>query len=147
VILNSQRLVLQDRCATRAVAAAGVNHPCPIGLCWLLNIRGSDIARNPALSSTACAVAADCRSCCLFRRPAKLGGWKAHLGPHVDHFQCTRGVFWLLLADAYLVPFWPRKATCAGGLFADGFGRNKIPYVGRRPPCRLPKGPARNDGP
>lgn len=54
----------------------------PDSLCWLLNIRGADVARNPILHGFA-VLHSDARVT-LYADPAKFdAATKAHLGPHV----------------------------------------------------------------
>jgi Xaa-Pro aminopeptidase len=53
----------------------------PDSICWLLNIRGADIPRNPIAQGFA-VLNADA-SVDLFMQPAKLEGLENHLGNHV----------------------------------------------------------------
>ena len=53
----------------------------PDSLCWLLNIRGSDIARNPVVHGFA--VLHSAGHVDAFVAPSKLEGLEAHLGAHV----------------------------------------------------------------
>ena len=102
----------------------------PDSLCWLLNIRGSDIARNPVVHGFA--VLHDAGHVDLFVAPAKLEGLEAHLGQHVTIH--APEAFLASLADlsgAVLA----EKATVPVAV-ADALG-DKI--VWGDDPCALPK--------
>lgn len=75
-----KRAMIAD--ALRELGARSVVLSLPDSLCWLLNIRGSDIPRNPVVH--AFAILHDDASCDLFIDPAKLSPEiRAHLGPQV----------------------------------------------------------------
>ncbi len=102
----------------------------PDSLCWLLNIRGSDIARNPVAHGFAVLHAAGHVD--LFVAPAKLEGLEAHLGQHVTIH--APEAFLAALANLS-GPFWLEKATVPVAV-ADALG-DKI--VWGDDPCALPK--------
>ncbi|MDZ4068584.1 MAG: aminopeptidase P family protein, partial [Tabrizicola sp.] len=106
----------------------------PDSLCWLLNIRGSDVPRNPVVHGFA--ILHDSGRVTLFADPAKFdGAVRAHLGPDVG----------LLPPDAFV----PALRTLDGPVRVD---RSTAPIAVSREleaagvafawgddPCRLPK--------
>ena len=106
----------------------------PDSLCWLLNIRGSDVPRNPVLHGFA--ILHDSGRVTLFADPAKFDdAVRAHLGPDVG----------LLPPDAFV----PALRTLDGPVRVD---RSTAPIAVSREleaagvaiawgddPCRLPK--------
>lgn len=76
-----------EKCNTLAAQLRAAHHKSmvitlPDSLCWLLNIRGSDVPRNPVLHGFA--VLYDDARVTLFAEPDKFDApTNAHLGPHV----------------------------------------------------------------
>jgi Xaa-Pro aminopeptidase len=78
----------------RAAGQSAAIITLPDSLCWLLNIRGSDIAHNPVVHGFA--ILRDDAHVDLFIQPEKLGDIADHLGPQIkphapDHFLAVVG--------------------------------------------------------
>lgn len=121
-----------------AIAAAGETAAVltlPDSICWLLNIRGGDIARNPVVQAFAI-LNADA-TLTLFADPAKFAsdGIAAHLGPEVTLHPAE--AFAEALA-ALAGPVRADPATAPAQVFAvlDAAG---IAVSHRPDPCILPK--------
>ncbi|WP_431299347.1 aminopeptidase P family protein [Tabrizicola sp. BL-A-41-H6] len=120
--------------ALRAAGQTAAIITLPDSLCWLLNIRGSDVPRNPVLHGFA--IMHDSGRVTLFADPAKFDdAVRAHLGPDVA----------LLPPDAFV----PALRTLDGPVRVD---RSTAPIAVSREleaagvaiawgddPCRLPK--------
>jgi Xaa-Pro aminopeptidase len=135
---EAKRARLSTELAQNGQAAAIIT--LPDSLCWLLNIRGADIPRNPIAQGLA-VLHADARVD-LFMDPAKLDALGAHLGPDITphapdsflpHIAGLRG------------PVRMEKSTVPA-IVADTVGPNG---VWGDDPCALPKAcknPAEIDG-
>jgi len=70
---------------TRIAASLAPARACvltlPDSICWLLNIRGADIPRNPV--THALAILQENGALALYAEPAKFAGLEDHLGPQV----------------------------------------------------------------
>jgi len=106
----------------------------PDSLCWLLNIRGADVPRNPVLHGFA--ILHDDARVTLFADPAKFGdAVLAHLGPDVtllppDRFEAAlRGLPKPVRLDRTTAPLAIRHILDAAGITCQ-WGDD---------PCRLPK--------
>ncbi len=70
---------------TRIAASLAPAQACvltlPDSICWLLNIRGADIPRNPV--THALAILQENGALALYAEPAKFAGLEDHLGPQV----------------------------------------------------------------
>ena len=105
----------------------------PDSICWLLNIRGSDIARNPI--AQAYAIVHDDASLTLFTGPGKADGITDHLGADVtiagfDDFATN------LAALTGPVRLDPATAPLAIGTILSGAG---VEISQGDDPCLLPK--------
>ncbi len=107
----------------------------PDSICWLLNIRGSDIPRNPVVQ--AFAILHDSGDVDLFADPAKFAGLDAHLGPSVrlsgpvDRYflPALIGLAGPVRVDRSSAPLAVAQALEAAGV-AIAWGED---------PCKLPK--------
>lgn len=102
----------------------------PDSVCWLLNIRGADIPRNPIVQSFA--VLHDDATVDLFILPDKVAGLRDHLGPDVrvaspDDFLAALGALeGPVRLDKTSVPVIVARAVAAGAVWGND-------------PCALPK--------
>jgi Xaa-Pro aminopeptidase len=102
----------------------------PDSLCWLLNIRGADIARNPVVHGFAVLQASGAVD--LFVDPSKLGDVKDHLGDAVTLHDPAQFLPFLgqlsgpVRIDKHSVPVIVAEALGAVAVFGDD-------------PCALPK--------
>ncbi|MGA9254302.1 MAG: aminopeptidase P family protein [Roseobacter sp.] len=99
-------------------------------LCWLLNLRGADIPRNPVVQGF-CVLQADAHVH-VFMNPSKLSGLKAHLGEHVTVYPEDALVPFLRKMQG---PVRVEKAT-APVFLADALAERA---VWGADPCSLPK--------
>ncbi|MBN2629773.1 MAG: aminopeptidase P family protein [Rhodobacteraceae bacterium] len=106
----------------------------PDSICWLLNIRGADVPKNPVLQGFA--VLHDDARLMLFADPAKLdAGVRAHLGPQVSLRPLAAFVPALHMlpgpvrVDKAMAPLAVSDALTEAGVEVD-WGDD---------PCRLPK--------
>ena len=102
----------------------------PDSLCWLLNLRGADIQRNPVVQGF-CVLEADAHVH-LFINPEKVCGLEEHLGPDVTVHPESALVPFLQKMDG---PVRVEKAT-APVCLADALGEKAVWGVD---PCSLPK--------
>ncbi|MGA9412738.1 MAG: aminopeptidase P family protein [Roseobacter sp.] len=102
----------------------------PDSLCWLLNLRGADIPRNPVVQGF-CVLQADAHVH-VFMNPSKLSGLKAHLGEHVTVYPEDALVPFLRKMQG---PVRVEKAT-APVFLADALAERA---VWGADPCSLPK--------
>ncbi len=129
----SKRARLAEELRREGIAAAVIT--LPDSICWLLNIRGSDIERSPYLH--AFALLRDDGRVELFAAPAKFDdAVRAHLGPDVtihppeafgpalDALSGRRAA-----VDKATAPVWASDRLTAAG----------AEVVWRRDPCILPK--------
>ncbi|MBV1869194.1 MAG: aminopeptidase P family protein [Marinosulfonomonas sp.] len=105
----------------------------PDSICWLLNVRGSDIARNPV--AQAFAILRDDASVTLFTGPGKAAGIADHLGPDItidgfDNFAAS------LAALTGPVRLDPATAPLAIG---DILRKAEVEITNGDDPCLLPK--------
>ena len=106
----------------------------PDSLCWLLNIRGSDVPKNPVLHGFAI-LHADARVS-LFADPAKFdAATRAHLGPEVS-FAPPEALLPALATLTGPVRVDPTSAPLAVSQHLAAAG---IPIHWADDPCRLPK--------
>lgn len=106
----------------------------PDSLCWLLNIRGADVPRNPILHGFA--VLHDDARVTLYAEPAKFdASVRAHMGPHVT-----------LRPPSALVPGLHTlqgpvrlDRSSAPLALAQELDEAGVAYVWGEDPCRLPK--------
>ncbi len=106
----------------------------PDSICWLLNIRGADVPKNPVVQGFA--VLSDSGRVTLFADPAKVGDTlRAHLGPEVTllppsaFVPALRSLQGPVRVDRATAPLAVSRELLAAGVevaFADD-------------PCRLPK--------
>ena len=71
----------RTRIAARLAPARACVLTLPDSICWLLNIRGADIPRNPV--THALAILQENGALALYAEPAKFAGLEDHLGPQV----------------------------------------------------------------
>lgn len=106
----------------------------PDSLCWLLNIRGADIPRNPVVH--AFAVLHDDASCDLFIDPAKLDDdLRAHLGPEI---RCHPPHDLAAALGALAGPVQVDPNTAPVAIF-DLMAAQDTPVIEADDPCILPK--------
>jgi Xaa-Pro aminopeptidase len=142
VIVHPDTLAGRSSAEKRSTLARGLSEAgttsavltLPDSLCWLLNIRGSDIPRNPVVH--AFAILHDDARCDLFIDPAKLSdAVRAHLGPQVhlrppETFAAALGI----LAGPVQVD--PHTAPVA---IFDLLAAHGISVTEADDPCILPK--------
>ena len=102
----------------------------PDSICWLLNIRGADIERNPVVHGFA-VLHAD-GSVDLFSEPSKYTTLEEHLGPHVNLYPPSG----FLIALAELDGPVRIDTSTVPQIVADTLGDKA---VGEAEPCALPK--------
>lgn len=127
-----KRRDLADALRAEGVKSAVIT--LPDSLCWLLNIRGADIPRNPVVH--AFAILHDDGQCDLFIDPAKLSGAiRAHLGPEI-RLHAPDALSAALGALAGPVQVDPKSAPMA---IFDLLEAQDIPITEADDPCILPK--------
>lgn len=106
----------------------------PDSICWLLNIRGADVPKNPVMHGFA--ILHDTGAVSLFTDPAKLDETvRAHLGPDVS----VVGPEALMPALCALAgPVRVDKATAPLAI-SQGMSAAGVAIVWGEDPCRLPK--------
>ena len=124
-----------DKCNRLAAALAKADQSAavitlPDSVCWLLNIRGADIPRNPIAQG--CAVLNADASVDLFMQPSKLEGLEEHLGDHVRIHQPSE----FLAFVSSLTGAVRLDKTSAPVIVADAIGDA---VVWGDDPCALPK--------
>ncbi len=140
--VHPDALAGETHCAKRAALAEGLRSAgqtaavltLPDSICWLLNIRGADVPKNPVLQ--AFAILHDDGRVQLFAEAAKINaGVKAHLGPDValllpgDFAAALQGLVGPVRVDKTSAPLAVSDILTAAGV-AVAWGDD---------PCRLPK--------
>ncbi|MCU0900887.1 MAG: aminopeptidase P family protein [Cypionkella sp.] len=106
----------------------------PDSLCWLLNIRGADVPKNPVLQGFA--VLHDDGRVTLFTDPAKLGDpVRAHLGPEVT---CRPPSAFVPALHTLPGPVRVDRLTAPMAV-SDELTEAGVELVWGDDPCRLPK--------
>ena len=127
----SKRARLGKAFADQGVQSAVIT--LPDSLCWLLNIRGEDIAHNPVVHGFA--ILHSDGGCDLVINPAKIADLSDHLGPDV---RCHDETALLPMLQGQTGPTQIDKSSVPMAIAAALSSAN-VPVVFGPDPCALPK--------